>query len=344
MKEAAGPPGNLLPFLWAWVLLSSLARSAATSGDTEGVPHAEGTRDHTAWAVSVSSVHPEASVLPTQGLAGPRAAPWPLAPYSRPAHRLASQLTSPHLTSRPTPQPACLPTPHPGSPPPRPSLTPSPPPPGLSPRPALNRHGRPPAAARMKPRGPQPACPHPRPAALNNNGRSRPPKTWRLPGSGEAGPRGRREGGRGGAAIERRAGAGQSAPQRLAVAGVAILDGGGERGGGGGQVGPRSGPGGDGGVSRLAGPRVAAGRALLSRALLRETVGEAWLGVRTGDSVPTRDSAVGNGGLDPPPPPPPPFVADRSRALQPARSPSGGPCPLPLRPLLLRAVGDAVSP
>lgn len=137
MKEAAGPPGNLLPFLWAWVLLSSLARSAATSGDTEGVPHAEGTRDHTAWAVSVSSVHPEASVLPTQGLAGPRAAPWPLAPHSRPAHRLASQLTSPHLTAHPTaslpahpaswqPTPAAIPDPFPSTPGPQPSPCPQP--------------------------------------------------------------------------------------------------------------------------------------------------------------------------------------------------------------------------
>lgn len=149
------------------------------------------------------------------------------------------------------------------------------------------------------------------------------------PGSGEAGPR--REGG---AAIERRAGAGQSAPQRLAVAagGVAILDGGGERGGGGGgQVGPRSGPGpaagpgGDGGVSRLARPRVGvwqpAGRCW----------GRRW--VRLGLGVPTGDTAVGNAGLDPS------FSAEPSRALQPAQSPSGGPCPLPVRPASPRGHG-----
>lgn len=60
-----------------------------------------------------------------------------------------------------------------------------------------------------------------------------------------------REGG--GAAIERRAGAGQSAPQRLAVAagGVSPFWTEAEKrgGGGGGQVGPRSGPGGGSGVS-----------------------------------------------------------------------------------------------
>lgn len=177
--------------------------------------------------------------------------------------------------------------------------------------PSTDMAARPPAAARLKPTR--------RTATTSARQAAYPSQQWaKLPLKNMAAARQRGSGAAGGAAIERRAGAGQSAPQRLAVAagGVAILDGGGERGGGG-QVGRRLWPGVTAACRGWPGRGRVGGLAAV-RALLRETVREAWLCVPAGDAVPTGDTAVGGGGLDAA------FVVDPSSRL---RVPREGPAP-----------------